>query len=100
MIDVKDAVKIAATYLKELLPFANDIALEEVELSEDDRFWNITLSAFVPAPPPPKAAKAAQLGLGLSMSEFFREDAVRIYKILQIDAEAGTVRSMKIRKTQ
>jgi hypothetical protein len=41
MIDVKEAVKIATGYLKQLYEPAqfHDILLEEVALSDDERYW-------------------------------------------------------------
>ena len=47
-IDVKTAVEIAVKYMKDLPAQEAQFAtlLEEVELSDDERFWFITLSYF------------------------------------------------------
>jgi hypothetical protein len=80
MIDVKQAVDAASQYLATL--YANDppsnVRLEEVELSEDEKYWLVTLSfsdtlqVFIP----PR----------------------RSYKLFKINAESGQVQSMKIRE--
>jgi hypothetical protein len=81
MIDAREAASRAANYLKDLFPEAQGMQLEEVEISDDDSEWSITLSFFdpekisLPLNPPPKK-----------------------YKIFRIDAETAEVRSMKIRK--
>lgn len=76
MIDVKQAADIASQYLISLFPNkAFSIQLEEVELSEDGKYWYITLS--------------------------FKERPVsgfKNYKLFKINAETGQVHSMKIRK--
>jgi len=106
MIDVKQSATVAAEYLKELMPAASDIALEEVELSDDDRLWRITLSASVPVTGLSKTLNAGMQSVlspgssGSPLSELFRQDQRRVYKILEINAETGAVRSMKIRATQ
>lgn len=74
MLDVKQAVEKASDYLvnaywKETIVNAQ---LEEVELSEDQRYWLITLS-------------------------FSLMPGKRQYKIFKIDVETGEVLSMKIR---
>ena len=81
MIEVKQAVEQAITYLRNLPVTADSspaqVTLEEVELTEDDRYWLITLSyrdqnAYSVLSPPK-------------------------YKIFKIDAANGRVLSMKIR---
>jgi hypothetical protein len=48
MLQVQDAVKRAKAYLPGLLFDTSsqiaDVRLEEVELSEDEKFWNVTFS--------------------------------------------------------
>ena len=75
MIDVKEAVNNAVNFLKHL-PAATvvDERLEEVELTEDESYWLITLS--------------------------YRDSHLtteRSYKKFKIDAQTGQVQSMKIR---
>jgi hypothetical protein len=88
MIDIKEATKNALGYLMELPNLkaeSETIRLEEVELTDDDKFWLITLS-FVD--------RAAAV-----FSEVFSPPA-RQYKTFRIDAESGQVRSMKIRQLE
>lgn len=86
MLDVKQAVKVATEYIQSL--FSPDqipeLRLEEVELSEDGKFWLVTLS-FAPKQNSPY----------LSLGEAAK---TREYKIFQVSAESGQVQSMKIRK--
>lgn len=79
MIDVKQAVDIASQYLISLFAdkAPSNIQLEEVELSEDEKYWFITLSftETVPFLVPRKS-----------------------YKLFKINADTGQVQSMKIRE--
>ena len=88
MIEVKQAAAIASNYMSEVLG-ATDLALEEVECSEDDRFWDITLSGLVPS--------ASRAIASPSLAAFLGH---RTYKIFRVDAERGIVKSMKIRNTE
>jgi len=92
VLDVKQAAEKATQYLAALLP-ATDIRLEEVEISDDERYWHITLSALVPAPQAPRNVEPAITALG----SLFHASDERVYKTLTVDATNGTVRSMKIR---
>jgi hypothetical protein len=49
MVDVKQAVDSATKYFSALMT-VYDTRLEEVELSDDERLWHVTLSALVSAP--------------------------------------------------
>lgn len=87
MIDVKDAAKAAAEYFSKLYSGKqySDLLLEEVELSEDEKHWLITLSyAYKPAPP-------------ASALDIFSKQSPRKYKLFKIDASTGNVEAMKIR---
>jgi hypothetical protein len=78
MMDVKQAVKIAQDYMDGL--YRNSVRgllLEEVELSDDEQFWYVTLSWDVDI-------------LGTE----------RTYKIFKIKADDGRVISMKMRTLQ
>lgn len=84
-----EAAKAAAAYFVELFPDTqySDLMLEEVELSEDEKHWLITLSyAFQPPPPPPSG-----------LDKLFSKQSSRKYKIFKIDAATGKVEAMKIR---
>ena len=98
MIDVKEAVKIATDYLKQLYEPTqlHDILLEEVALSDDEKYWYVTLgfSRPVASTNPMQALTETFLkGQGIvNQTKYQRE-----YKVFQIDAATGQVRSMKIR---
>ncbi len=81
MLDVKEAAQKASEYFAALYADqgVSKVQLEEVELTDDGKYWLITLSyPMVPAIVsfPPK----------------------RQYKVFKIDAKTGEVKSMKIRK--
>jgi hypothetical protein len=82
MIDVKQAVALAQAHFAELSP-RGGILFEEVELKEDQGrpFWLVTLSA--PSP-------GASFSLG-------NTPLPRDYKVFRIDAEDGSLDSVKIR---
>jgi hypothetical protein len=79
MITVKEAVSAATRFAREMYGQNLDLLLEEVD-RELDGSWLITLS-FLPQTGNALAALASK----------------RSYKIFQVDAETGEVRSMKIR---
>jgi hypothetical protein len=82
MIDARKAAQIAQQYLRSVYPdkqFPN-LQLEEVELTDDRKFWMITLSYV-----PPDAMVLVY-------------PLPREYKIFKIRAEDGEVVSMKIRQ--
>lgn len=76
MIDVKEAVKIAYEYFRSLRPESGSVQLEEVEPTEDEGYWLITLSHSSP--------------------DLFDVEN-RQYKTLKVNATDGRVVSMKIR---
>jgi hypothetical protein len=79
VIDVREAATNAAVYLSTLsaLPPTN-VRLEEVELSEDEKYWFVTLSFAEDHWSPSQSASTK-------------------YKIFKIDAKSGKVFSMKMR---
>lgn len=82
MINVKEATEKAKEHLTVFFPEAEEIQLEEVELTTDKAFWLITLSyAGV------SNSVASSLLVGKSMR----------YKIFKLDSETGEVLSMKVR---
>jgi hypothetical protein len=87
MIDVKEAVQRAKQYLTELFSSEQPqfLRLEEVELSEDESTWRITLSFFPGTAP---GSLAAALGV----------QEKREYKTVAIRATDGQVQSVKIRQ--
>jgi hypothetical protein len=94
MIDVKEAVRIATGYLKQLYEPAqlHDILLEEVALSDDEKYWYVTLGFSRPV---------ASTNPIQALTETFMKSQGIVnqteYKVFQIDAATGQVRSMKIR---
>lgn len=79
MLTVKQAASKAANYLKDLIPSANSIQLEEIESVESNRVWSVTLS-------------------------YFESDAMmfggKSYKVLKVRKSDGEVLSMKIRSVR
>jgi len=73
----KEAAQNAAHYLVDLVDNVSDVLLEEVE--RDDGVWRITLSYQTSRPP---------------LMSFLQRD----YKLFEIDAITGDVKSMRIRK--
>jgi hypothetical protein len=92
MVDVKQAVAKAMDYLKDMYQIDQfkDVMLEEVDLSEDNKYWNVTIG-FTRRQESTSGGPMATL-IGQS-TEFKRE-----YRVFQIDAESGDLRSMRSRK--
>jgi len=93
MIDVKTAVKAAQSYFQSLQDAISDrlkdLRLEEIELSEDGRFWLITLGFDVLEN---DKSPLETLSVLPPATKYRRE-----YKLLKVDAETGEVAAMKIR---
>jgi hypothetical protein len=86
-IEVRKAVGLARQYLQEVLGLqisSTDILLEEVELSEDGKFWLITLS--YPGPPPSSIGDLLARNMGN-----------RTYKVVRLRSDTGEFVSVKIR---
>ena len=83
MIGVKEAARKAVDHLTSLYPDTDlgSILFEEAELTDDDRFWIITLSYKSPV---------AASGVGQSV---FVGD--RSYKVFKLMADTGEIRSIK-----
>lgn len=97
LVDVKKAVENATSYFMSVMT-VNDVRLEEIEIADDERFWNVTLSGLVPsAKTAPPGVADVQLPLS-SLATLFKGDYERVYKVFTVDAATGSVRSMKIRK--
>jgi len=82
MINAKDASDKAKEYLLAFFPDAEQVQLEEVELSADKGHWMITLSYEGVS-----GSVASSMLVGKSLR----------YKIFKLDAKNGEVLSMKIR---
>ena len=90
MLTVKEAVQAAEEWVRDLYPTKDlqHLRLEEVELSDDDRYWRITLGWLEPA---------VRLNpLTAAMADV--QKLPRVYKTVEVDAETGAVKSMKIRE--
>jgi len=89
-LSLERAVGLAAEYLKKVYPTAEHGRVEEVERSDDDRFWLITLGFLLseeetrlPSPP---------------MANDILRRMKRLYKVFKIERKTGEVLSMKIRE--
>jgi hypothetical protein len=82
MINAKEASDKAKEYLMAFFPDAEQIQLEEVELSGDKAHWMITLSYE---------------GLSGSVASSMLVGKSLRYKVFKLDAKNGEVLSMKIR---
>lgn len=82
MIDAKEATSKAREHLNAFFPEAENVQLEEVELSADKVHWLITLSYE---------------GVSNSVASSLLVGKSVLYKIFKLDAKAGNVLSMKIR---
>ncbi len=70
-----------------------DIRLEEVELSEDEKHWFVTLGYSVPV----KTTAPENRLLGSTLTDTILRYE-RVYKVFKVDVEQGAVQSMKIRE--
>jgi len=82
MINVKEATDKAKAYLVSFFPDAENVQLEEVELTEDKAHWFVTISYE---------------GVSNSVASSLLVGKSVLYKIFKIDAQLGEVISMKIR---
>ncbi len=90
MINVKEAIVKAMEYFDLIYDDKeySNLQLEEVELSDDSKYWLITLGYHVPLP-----AKSSAVARALGSAIYNRE-----YKILKVRSDTGDVISMKIRQ--
>lgn len=86
-IDARAAANAAAGYFKELYSTLASFSLEEVEFSEHENCWLITLSFEIPA----------QLSGGFANP--FQPPKTK-FKVFKVDAKTGRVLAMKIRKLE
>ena len=96
-IDVKQAVNLATTYLADLYDMTKfeDVLLEGVEISDDEKYWEITLRMMRPVPPEyttsPITAAMEQLA-GAAGTK--RKQLEKVYRTFKIDAQTGAFRAM------
>jgi len=86
-VTAKQAAQAAAKYLNEVCtpPAIENVLLEEIELSDDERYWQVTLSF-------------KQYPSATVLSEVF-DAAEKKLRVFKIDTSSGKVVSMKIRPT-
>jgi len=85
ILDAKAASAIAKQYYEDITGKGDyKLALEETELSDDEKFWYITIGIYTPTTAP------------IFLTQGFREQIN--YKIIKIDAKSGRVLSMKMRQ--
>lgn len=97
MIDVRKAVIAAQDYFNSVQDLMSqngpldiqDLRLEEIELSEDKKFWFVTIGYNLPK----WAMRNPLLQEVVKTKEWERN-----YKIFKINADTGNVESMKIRE--
>ena len=80
--DVKEATEKAVEHLKQFYPTVEKVQLEEVELTDDDKYWIIVLSYE---------------NMEIIPLSYLQVGQQRTFKVFKIDANTGIVRSMKIR---
>jgi hypothetical protein len=90
MIEMKQAVKNALEFIEGLYDKKDveDFLLEEVELSEDEKYWLITVGFS------PRRTQTNPLANLVTATT-----SRRIYKSVKLDAETGKPISLKIRET-
>jgi hypothetical protein len=93
-IDVREAARIARDYVKHV--FADEhisgIQLEEIELSEDEKYWYVTIGFDTN-----RRAEGTDLGNVISYP-YTQQKYIRDYKLVTIRASDGEVESIKIRQ--
>jgi hypothetical protein len=82
MINVKEATDKAKEYLVSFFPDAENVQLEEVEMTGDKAHWFVTISYE---------------GVSNSVASSLLVGKTVLYKIFKINAKVGEVISMKIR---
>ncbi len=95
MIEVKQAVQVALDFVKDLYEKENleNFHLEEVELSEDEQYWLITVGFNIGIGHIQTHAKTI---FNLGDTTVTRPE--RAYKVVKIDSEKGKALSLKIKK--
>jgi hypothetical protein len=96
-IDAKQAAVLSLDYFKDLFPDVriSNVALEEVELLEDENCWNITLGFDEPI-----GRTRSSVPLNKSLTDLFGTPLTRKFKVFKVDAKTGKVVSMRIRKLE
>ena len=92
MIDVKKAVEVAYDFILKLpkVGKVDPITLEEVELTDDERYWLITLGLY-------RSVLPTTTGPIETFADRVLAKREREYKVVKIHTDSGKVQSMKIR---
>lgn len=90
MLDVKSAVESAMKFFDEMYPGNQfkDILLEEVELSEDGNYWNVTIGF---------SRHTSESNNSFAKITQAISDYIRVNKVFKVDTSDGSVKSMKSR---
>ncbi len=93
MIDMKQAVQIAQDFCRNLYGPEQlaDFLVEEVELTEDEKFWLVTVGFNIK---PGETSRPASPG-GTSA---YSKGPDHVYKTMKVDATNGRALSLKIKK--
>ena len=92
MINVQHAVRVAVDYCGQLFGnITNRLQLEEVELSDDEKHWFVTVGYDEPGTPQSEVMLRVHQGLEPRGTE-------RKYKVVDVDAETGKVKAVKMRQ--
>ena len=97
IISVKEAVHIAIETTKTIFEGQQllDVALEEVELTEDNCYWLITIGFSIESTA--TASRTFVFNKSIEPDFVKKSEYIRKYKLFKIDAKTGEVQSMKIR---
>ena len=97
MIDVREAIKSAMEYVKDIYSGQReltDLALEEVVLAEDESEWLVTVGFQAIGY---RYESGGDRG-GLFPTHGGWQRTPREYKVVQVDAHTGKIRSMRMRE--
>ncbi|MDR1819553.1 MAG: hypothetical protein LBR15_04805 [Methanobrevibacter sp.] len=88
MIDTKQAIESSINYIRDVYEQLPDLRVEEIELSDNEEFWIITLGWD---------EIKKNNNLEQAMNPLFR-GVKRAYKTFFVDSESGDIKKMKIWK--
>ena len=94
MVTIKEAVTAAMTGLASYFEGFTDFRLEEIDQEAPSKVM-ITVSAIPPLP-----SGSTNTTPALNFSALFKGEDRRVYKLVTIDAETGSLQNIKIRKVQ
>lgn len=90
-VGLREAVAIGRAFVQGAYPEGlEDLQLEEIDRSENERYWLLTFGFLRHEGPHTRDTFAL-------LPDAHDRDRARIYKTVAIDARSGTVKSMKIR---